>query len=568
MKKALIIFLFLSASSAFTQVKVPAGYFRSPVDFPLNLSGSFGEMRTNHFHTGLDIRTNGTEGAKVYAIADGYVSRIKISAVGYGKAIYITHPNGYVSVFGHLQGFNSRIAAWVKKEHYKLESFEIDVFPEPGELPVKKGEVIAYSGNSGSSGGPHLHFEIRDGATQQPLNLRPLGIIIPDVIRPVITLLKIYPADANSRINGKNRELRLLVEGTGKDYRPASGPVRLGGKIAFGISAYDKHSESGLKNGVYSVELFLDTVKIFAYRLDRLTFDEGRYVNSFLDYSELVLNKVRVQRTIIDPNNRLGIYDAVKDHGIVMFDDSLNHTLKYVVRDVAGNEAVLRFTVRGEKAFTDAMPEPDSLWFSWDRANRFATDQVVFDVPEKVFYNDFAFRYSSRPAVKGGYSQVHEIHDETTPIHSYCTLSIRPESLPDRLRSKATLARVEENGKLSYSGGTYDENGMVTGKIRDFGNYCVAVDTVQPVIIPTSSESFRNLAGAKKIVFRIKDDFSGIGSYKGTVNGQWILMDYDAKNDQLTYEIDDRLPGGESRFRLEVADRSGNRKIFETRMFK
>jgi hypothetical protein len=564
----LFILLYLSAPA---QDILPAGYFRSPLDIPLNLSGSFGEPRTNHFHTGIDIRTNGTEGARVYAVADGYVSRVKISATGYGKAVYVTHPNGYVSVYGHLQRLNGPLAGWVKKEHYRLEAFEMDVYPEKDHITVRKGEVIAFSGNSGSSGGPHLHFEIRREDGQKPVNPHYLGISVPDDVRPSFTLLKIYPAGPGTEINGLSKELRVPVEGTGKEYRPGDGStIRISGPVSFGVSVFDRHVTTGLKTGIYSLELFLDTIPVWSIRMDRLNFDHGRYVNSLLDYRELVKNRVKVQRTKVDPNNQLTMYGRVWGKGVVDFSDSLNHIMKYVAKDVAGNEAVLRFTVRSqpadpEEAEGGAMEEmPDFLYHQF---NQFQDSGVMFSAPPMAFYDSFKFRYERCQPVKGAYSPVHQIHEETTAIHDYCSLSVRAESLPEGLRRKACLAKVTQNDKLEYAGGDCMDDGMVSGRIREFGRYCVAVDTVPPVINPIRPELFNNLKGQRGISFTISDDFSGIRSYKGTINGHWILMDYDAKNDLLTYEIDDRLPQGESLLRIEAADSKGNRKIYESRLF-
>ena len=321
------------------------------MDIRLLLSGTFGEIRANHFHSGIDIKTGGVEGAAVYAIADGYVSRIKVSAFGYGKAIYVTHPNGYVSVYGHLNRYNKTIGDYVRSEQYRQENFEIELFPAEGTLPVRKGEIIAYSGNSGSSGGPHLHFEIRDGATQKIINPLLFGYEVKDIYKPKITSIKIYPEDASSRVNGSGKSIRYLVEGWGTEHRLANSPViRLSGNISFAIQVHDQQNDTDNKNGPYSVTLFIDSVEVFRFKMEIFAFDETRYVNSMLDYEEYVRNNVRLQRTKIDPGNKLGIYDEVMNKGVFRFNDTLTHLLRYEVSDVAGNIASLSFRVNLKKS--------------------------------------------------------------------------------------------------------------------------------------------------------------------------------------------------------------------------
>ncbi|MCU0371288.1 MAG: M23 family metallopeptidase, partial [Bacteroidales bacterium] len=337
------------AHQGFTQKVYPTGYFRPPLDIRMLLSGTFGEIRANHFHSGIDIKTNGVEGAPVYAIADGYVSRIKVSAYGFGKALYVTHSNGYVSVYGHLNRYNQVIGDYVRKGQYRQESFEIELFPAAEELPVKKGEIIAYTGNSGSSGGPHLHFEIRDGSSQKPINPLLFGYDVKDLVRPRITRLKIYPEDEPARINGLDRSLSLQVEGWGEEHRiSVPQAIRLSGNISFAIQVNDQQNDTDNKNGPYSVALYIDKKAAYRHRMETFSFDETRYVNSLIDYSEYVKNEVRLQRTKIDPGNRLGIYDLADNHGVFLFNDTLLHEITYEVKDVAGNTAILSFYIRSE----------------------------------------------------------------------------------------------------------------------------------------------------------------------------------------------------------------------------
>lgn len=525
-------------------------------------------MRSDHFHSGIDIKTNGKTGIKVYAIADGYVSRIKVSAYGFGKTLYITHPNGFVSVYAHLGSFKESIAAYVKKEHYKKESFELNIFPEKGLLPVTKGEVVAYSGNTGSSAGPHLHFEIREEDSQIPVNPLLFGIDVKDYIRPKITGLKIYAVQEQSMINGDFKDIVYVPEGWGEEYRlPGYDTVTAWGRIAFGIRTYDLLNDASNKNGVYSVELFMEDEMICSYTLEKFSFDESRYINSFIDYSDFVEKKTRFQRTKIDPNNKLSIYSGIKNHGVISIHDSTVHKFEFVVKDVKGNTSSLTFFIRGKegshnKNETGLHPDQEN-YFSYDHENIFETDDIIFEAPAYAFYDSFAFHYDSTDRVEGGLSKVYVIHDKHTPVHLYCKLSIRSDPIPEELRDKALIASVNGDGKLVSAGGNF-ENGFVITRIRDFGDFCVTVDTVAPEIRPLDISKNKNLKGRKSVRIVIKDDFSGIKSYEGTLNGNWILLEYDAKNDLLVYYIDERLQKGDNHFKLEVTDQKDNTSIYET----
>ena len=280
-----VFFLFL-CSAVFAQVEYPKDYFRSPLDIPMQLSGNFGELRPNHFHAGFDLRTQQKEGLKVYAVADGYVSRIKISTFGNGKAIYINHPNGFTSVYGHLKTANGEIENYIKKTHYKEQSFEIEMFFKPDELIVKKGEIIAFSGNTGASEGPHLHFEFRDSKTEFIINPMLFGYdkFTKDTKKPIVSGVYVYPLDSKTTVNHSKRPLLLNVS-LQKDGTYLSDNVVANGTIGFGISAYDSDDVSFNNNGVYKVQSFYNGKPNFGYEFNTFSFDEMRYINALIDYS-------------------------------------------------------------------------------------------------------------------------------------------------------------------------------------------------------------------------------------------------------------------------------------------
>jgi hypothetical protein len=574
LKLLILPVILIFSINGFSQKAYPKDYFRAPMDMRLLLAGTFGEIRANHFHSGIDIKTAGVEGAMVYAVADGYVSRIKVSAYGFGKAVYVTHPNGYVSVYGHLNRYNKMIGDYVRKEQYQKESFEVDLYPTEGELPVKKGDIIAYSGNSGSSGGPHLHFEIRDGGSQKPINPLLFGYDVKDFYKPRITSIKIYPDDKNSLLNGYSDAKRFLVEGWGTEHKITGNPViRLSGNISFAIQTFDQQNDTENKNGTYAVRLYIDNRMVYRHTLETFSFDNSRYVNSLLDYGEYVRNDVRLQRTKIDPGNKLDIYSGTVGNGVFQFTDTLTHNLRYEVDDAAGNTATLSFKVKSEKPGNSKSQVPNSSTlaqnskfpvsnFNYNAPNHYAYGGIILDAPAGVFYDSFTFKYDTAKRVTGTFSPVQKIHDKYTPVHDNITLSIRPVNMPVNLEDKALIVKIKDDGKGFTSAGGKYERGYVVTKIKEFGNYSISVDTIPPKIKPVQPEVFTKMAGQKLIKLIISDDLSGIAGYRASLNGKWILMEYDAKNDMLIYAIDEHLVAGKNTLLVEVTDGKSNRSFF------
>jgi len=558
-----LFFFFLVTLEVNGQENYPQSFFIPPLDIPLKLSGTFGELRSDHFHSGMDIKTGEVEGLNVYAIADGYVSRIKIQTGGYGKALYISHPNGYVSVYGHLSRFNDIIGNYVNQEQYRQESYTIDLYPGRDKFKVKKGDIIAYSGNTGSSGGPHLHFEIRDEASQKPINPLLFGYNVTDGRAPIINLIKIYPYAQNTLINGKNRSIDIYPISKNNFYFvKKEDSLRIGGPFYLGVNTVDLFNGGMNKNGVYKISLWLDSMMVYEHDMETFSFDETRYINSLIDYGEYKRNRRQVQKTYVQPNNKLSIYGEVKHHGVFNLNDGEHAEITYKISDVAGNESVLSFSVIGAKPGDISNTAKSGTLFEYNTDNTFVNENVLLKIPEGALYDTMFFNYRSEPPLAGTFSPLHHLHDELTPLQKYCTLSIKADSLPVHLENKALIAKLDDEGDFESVGGYY-QDGFIHCKIRSFGKYCILVDTIPPEIIPVNIQNNKSLLAQHSIKVKIKDELSGIDSYRGTLNGKWILMEYDQKNDLLTYYFDQKLQDGENDFELMVTDEKGNQAKYK-----
>ena len=560
----------LPANTGVDSGKYPRNYFRSPVDFPISLSGSFGELRRNHFHLGIDIRTGGEVGKPIRAVADGYISRVFINQAGFGKALYLTHTNGYTTVYGHLLRFNGAIGQWIKNQQYEKESFVLDMQVSEGLLKVKKGDIIAYSGNSGASGGPHLHFEIRVSGSQEVINPLEFGFDVPDNTPPKITALKIYPFDAMALVNFADKAMMLPVTGSGGTYSvKTTDTIKVSGNIIFGLETTDFSDNSGMKNGVPSLSLSVDNEQIYSHHLEKFAFANTRYVNSLLDYPLLIQSNRKIQRSYVAPNNKNDIYGKIKNRGIVNFSDNKAHKVVYTVSDLFANSSRLVFWVKshpppGRRPETKTQQGVQIM--RCGEENHFARPDVMMDLPREALYEDLDFEYLSDAPIPGTYARIHHLQNEYTPLHVNCSLAIKPTSIPKDLMDKALIVAVD--GHKFYAKGGSWENGFLKTQVKDFGDYSIAVDTDPPVIRPVNLKSGKIVSRMNSLMFKISDNLSGIKSYRGTINGKWVLMDYDAKNSLLTYIIDEHMPKGKNVFHLLVTDAVGNKSSYDASLVR
>lgn len=522
------------------------------------LSGTFGELRSNHFHTGIDIKTEGVEGQKVYAIDDGYVSRIKVSTSGYGKALYITHPDGKTSVYAHLKEFNKNINSYVVDEQYKREKFELQLFPKKDKFKIIKGQIIALSGNSGGSAGAHLHFEIRNTKTERPINPLQFNFDIYDKIKPIINKIKIYPIDGE--INGKREEISYSLKKVGEQYTLKDVLPIVNGTVGFSISTYDKADGAYNKNGVYSIKMLVDSNLVYSFKMDEFGFDESRYINAHIDYKEKLKNKIKYHRCFKLPNNQLSLYHKTSKEGIVNFKDDKNHIVRFEVTDYYNNKSIVSFQVKSlsnSKAGIDSIINPYyTKNMKYLRPNIYKNNNFYLHMESYSLYEDLNFNYKELDSIEGIFGKIHHVHNELTPVHKSYIISLKA-NIPKNIKDKVYIAKIDKDGNFIYMGGTW-RNKMLSVKVREFGEFCIAADTTQPIIKGLNIFPGKKLNRQKSIRCIIYDNESGIQSFRGAIDDKWILMEYDYKNKLLIHKIKDDLDKGEHMFKIEVTDKLGN----------
>jgi murein DD-endopeptidase MepM/ murein hydrolase activator NlpD len=547
--------------------RYPTGYFGLPVRQQVRLTGTFGELRPNHFHSGIDIKSsNGVSGDPVYAAAEGYIDRVKVQAGGYGNVLYIRHPNGYTTVYAHLDRFAPNLAEYVREAQYRQQEFEVDLALRPTDFPVERGHEIGKMGNSGGSTGPHLHFEIRRTANDRALNPLLFGFPVADNVRPAVRDLKAYFLNERREvIGGKALSLFRRVNGT---YGVPGDTVRLAAwRAGFGLKVYDQLDGLNNENGIAVLRVYADDQLAFQWQMDELNLDETRYLNAHIDYPVKEKWGAWFHRCFVLPGDRLSNYAPTDMQGAIPLYKDRATKITAEASDAAGNKAVVSFWALRAENITAPYFEPYQFALPYNSDSRVDLEQLSLVMPRGALYETLRFQHSvadPSPKSKGIYSAIHRVHDETAPVHSDFEMSLEPVGLPAHLRDKAVIAKIGE-GRPDNCGGQW-KNGRLATRVKSFGKYCIMADTEPPEIKPISFGA--NLAGKKAMVFRIRDNFAVNGAarhlrFRGTVDGQWVLFQYDRKSARLIHYFDERIPPGEHVLRLQVWDDRGNEAVFE-----
>ena len=549
-KLVLFIIILIYSSSANSQEWI------LPMDIPPVLSGSFGELRSNHFHAGIDFKTQGRIGVPLKSVNDGYVSRIVLSPTGFGRAVYINHPDGTMTVYAHADRFSETIEPMIVDEQYKKESFSLDLSFPPEKIPVKKGEIIAYSGNTGSSGGPHLHFEVRNASgekIQDPLQF--YSNRIRDTRPPDIRSLMFFPQEGMGVVNvsTKNQAIPLVVNKDGK--KVLSKPVVAWGRIGVGVKAYDLMTGTTNIYGVREIILKVDGQKIFHSQIDSFTFSESRYINSFISWEDWTNNRSFHMKSFVEPGNKLPIY-KMEGNGIFTINEERAYLMEYNLIDTYGNKTEFKFTITGKNSIIPQQKKTGALCLH-NSNNLVDENGLKLEIPEGNLYED-AYLKVNKIDNYTPFSPLYSFN-RRMPLHTPCplVLDITNDTFPDK--SKYGVVEVNKKSE-SWLGGEYDDSKMQLS-IRQIGDFAVRIDTIVPVITPVAPAKWQSL---KKISFVIRDNLSGIKSWHGTLNGNFALFEYDAKLNSLFYIFDpERAEKGKQQLILKVTDRAGNTNTYE-----
>ena len=521
--------------------------FGSPFDFPLKLSASFGELRSGHLHGGLDIKTEGVVGKPIHSIADGYISRATVSYGGFGQAVYVTHPNGLISVYGHIQRFSPKVAKAVDDYQYANERFLADLHFEADQFPVKKGDIIAWSGNEGYSFGPHLHMELHNLETGERVDPMPyFKNKILDTTPPRATTIYFYPQKGEGVVEGSFNKHSVPVTELQK-------PVNAWGKIALGISANDYMDGTHNNYGVKYVTLLLDTVKIFQSTVSAYTSLDNQMINAWTDYHEQQVHNRWVMRSHRLPGNKLGFLETVED-GYLTIDEEKDYRFTYILQDGHGNKTSYRFTIHGTPCEIAPVNTQGREYLSYDRMNLLLEPGMQLVIPKGAVYEDAIVRpkvWNDSAAI----SHTYELNDHPIALNMGCPLMIGVRNMVDEDTTKYYIARIVK-GKLASAGGKY-ENGWVKTSIREFGTYTVAIDTIPPTITPRNKKQWTS----GNISFNIGDSGTGLKTYRVELDGQFELFGFNAKSAVLSMKHPERVKRGvRHELKVMLEDYAGNKR--------
>ncbi len=556
--KYLLFLLSLFANTIFAQTSIlspyPRGYFRDPLNIPIRLAGNFGELRPNHYHMGLDIKTNRIQNYSVFAAADGYIARVKIEPFGFGRAIYINHLNGYTTVYGHLNNFNATLEQYVKQQQYRLESWAVFLEIPDGLFPVKKGDFIAYSGTTGGSQAPHLHFEIRETATD--INLNPLlfGLPVPDQIAPEILRLALY--DRNRSIYEQSPKI-IPVRKKGKAYVTAPALIITHtNKVSLAITSYDRQTGSSNLNGIYQAILYENESEQIRFTMDRIGYYNTRNLNAHIDYKTRANGGAWLQHLTELPGYQNSIYQRGKGNGVINLADGKVHNIKILVKDVYGNSAQLSCRLQYRMPVATKQDYPGKMFYP-GMLNVDGAADCEFYVSEKGLYDSVHINYRKTvSANEQVVSAIHSIGEAYIPLQDSLVVRIKPDrdispELMDRVVMQRFAGSKNEVLKVRW------QRGWASAAFREFGNFQLVVDSFPPQISPVGWTNGADISKASRITIAVDDNLKTYKNFRAELDGKWLRFTND-KGGNFIYIFDENCRPGAHELRIRVEDEAGN----------
>ena len=528
----------------------------SPIDLPLNLSGTFGEFRSSHFHYGLDVTTNKKPGYNVYSIDSGSIVRINVSTSGYGKVLYISHPNGLTSIYAHLKEFSPKIQEYIKTQQYLNKSYSIQKFFNNGEIKVNKGDLIGYTGNTGGSSGPHLHFEIRDTKSQNPINPLSFNYKYDDSNRPIIKSLYVFDeGDSFKKNNPKKYEIKKI-----NDSLYIADKIIYSNKIGIGIEVYDRQSKNNYnRNGVYEVKMFLDSVLNFSYKMDKINIDESVFRKIFYDYSLLKTKKKRIQKVYYPPNSKLNFLNHNVSTGIFISSDKDEKDVLLEVSDWNNNISYLNFKIEGN---TSNLLEKsiDGIEIATNQKYLIKKNNSEIGFKKNSFFNKVALNIKYK-------NDTLKIDEDLYPLRKSYNIKIFKQVEDSIIKRQSYIGLINKNGTVSYLKTNKKDNFFSTNS-SILGSYTLSRDSINPEVKPLNFSLNKDISNQKTIRLRVYDKTSGVKSYNVLINDKWALFEYEPKSNLIFHQIEDGIiKNGENNINIKVIDGVGNETEINSKVY-
>jgi hypothetical protein len=545
---------FPSYCQLFPAKDYPQHYFRNPLNIPISLAGNFGELRPNHYHMGLDIRTEKRVNLPVYAAADGYIAKVRVEPAGFGQAIYINHPNGYTTLYAHLNDFFPALSAYVKQQQYKQESWRIVIDIPYNMFPVKKGDLIAYSGSTGGSEAPHVHFEIRNTVNDMNLNPTLFGLPIVDNSKPTILRLAMY--DGSKSVYEQSPKIFPVRKVKGLLAIPGNIITTSLSKVMFAVSAFDTESGTPNHNGIYEASLYDNNKAEIGFQMDDISYANTRNVNAHFDYKTKTNGGPYLQQLFRLPGYTNSIYYSLQNEGVINVSDGVSHQIKIAVKDGYGNASVLNFSVKYKEGAVSNWQFRGKMFYP-QMLDGFESPDCAFYIGEKCLYDSVHVNYTESDAVlPDAVSSVQSIGAVYIPLQDSFLVRIKPNShfdvsKKDRVVMERFAGAKKDIEKVQW------QDGWASARFRDFGNFQLIVDEDPPKIIPIGFVNGANLSRASRVVFIIKDNLEVFKNFRAELDGKWLRFTND-KGKSFIYNFDEHCPPGKHELKISVQDEAGN----------